>query len=51
MSDCYVNIRFGIYHFQISKHFVFRWSKNPYWIENKPNRWLEIYEFRIPYLS
>ena len=46
MGNCYINIRFGIRHFQIT-HSPFKVSfrANGYHIENKPDKWLEIYDF------
>lgn len=44
MSDCIINWRFGAWHFQIhrnSPHFTF--TKNDYWINNKPPCWFERY--------
>lgn len=44
MSDLLLNIRFGCRHFQIhkSKPF-FSFRVNGYWLENKPEKWFEIY--------
>ncbi len=46
MSNSYINIRFGCYHLQLNHSpLQLRWSKNDYWVENKPSKWLEVYEF------
>ena len=46
MSNCWINIRFGAYHFQLT-HDPIRvtWSKNSYWVERKPDPWFKVYEF------
>lgn len=46
MSDCWVNIRFGVRNFQIGKWFKFiRLGVNPYLVENPPEKYLEVFEF------
>lgn len=46
MSNSYINIRFGHHHFQVTYDpLKFSWSKNDYWLTNKPTKWFEIYEF------
>lgn len=48
MDECYINIRFGCYHFQLRKGFKFRVSYNDYHEKRKdiPNwKWFEIYTF------
>ncbi len=45
MSDCYVNIRFGIRHFQIHRNSpYFTFNVNDYHVKTKPKKWFEIYE-------
>lgn len=44
MSDLWINIRFGARHLQIGPRGI-TFSVNGHWIENKPPRWLEVYEF------
>jgi hypothetical protein len=46
MSNLLVNIRIGCYHFQIEKDtWKVRFSKNQYWIENKPIPYFQIITF------
>jgi len=46
MSDTWVNIRFGIRHFQVGRRFAFvRFEANKYHIENEPSKYFEVYEF------
>jgi hypothetical protein len=45
MNDNWFNIRFGCRHLQIGGHPFFSWKVNPYWLENKPEKWFEIYVF------
>ena len=45
MSDCYVNIRFGVRHFQIHKNKPYiTFNINIYHVQHKPSKWFEIYE-------
>lgn len=44
MSNLWVNIRFGTRHLQIGRG-TFRIRTNQHHVENKPEKWLEVYEF------
>lgn len=44
MSNLVVNIRFGLWHLQISRDWGFRIAKNPY-LADKPHSLFKIYEF------
>jgi len=44
MSDCIINWRFGVRHFQIYRNAPYvTFNVNPYWLENKPSKWFERY--------
>ena len=44
MSDCIINWRFGAWHFQIHRNSPYiTFTKNDYWINNKPPCWFERY--------
>jgi len=44
MSNLWINIRIGIRHLQIGPDRPFiSFRVNPYWIENPPTKWIEIY--------
>jgi hypothetical protein len=43
MSNLWFNIRFGIRHFQLTNDWSFSFQVNPYFIENPPDKWIEIY--------
>lgn len=45
MSDCYVNIRIGLYHFQLTKSWRIRVGRNEAHIGSL-NGFFEIYEFK-----
>ena len=45
MSNLWINWRFGTRHLQIGRDFPYvSFSINPYWVENKPAKWFEVYE-------
>ena len=45
MSNDWINWRFGCRHLQIGpdQRYWISFNKNPYWIDNKPERWFERY--------
>jgi hypothetical protein len=43
MSNLWFNIRFGTRHFQLSNNWRFSFSVNPYFIENPPAKFFQIY--------
>ena len=43
MSNLWFNIRFGTRHFQMTNDWKFSFSVNPHWIENKPEKFFEVY--------
>ena len=43
MSNLWFNIRFGTRHFQWSRDWKITFSVNPYFIENPPAKWFEVY--------
>ena len=43
MSNLWFNIRFGVRHFQWSSDWKFTFQVNPYFVENPPTEWFEIY--------
>lgn len=45
MSNCLINIRFFMWHFQVTKNFVFSWTYNDAHKDLK-HGWFAIYEFR-----
>jgi len=42
MSDLWMNIRFGVRHLQVSRRGI-TFSVNQYHVENKPDRWFQVY--------
>jgi len=42
MSNLWFNIRFGVKHWQWGPDGM-RFSVNPYFIENPPDKWFEVY--------
>lgn len=44
MSDLWVNIRIGVRHLQIGPR-GFSFEVNPYHVQNKPERFFEVFEF------
>jgi hypothetical protein len=44
MSDTHINIRIGLYHFQLTRDFRIRIARNDYHI-GYPNGFFKIYEF------
>ena len=43
MSNLWFNIRFGRRHFQFSRDWGISFRVNPYWIDNNPDKWFEVY--------
>jgi hypothetical protein len=43
MSNLWFNIRFGTRHFQLSRDWEITFRVNPYFIENPPKRYFDIY--------
>lgn len=44
MSNLYINWRFGARHLQIGRDRPWvTFSVNPFWVENKPAKWFEVY--------
>ena len=43
MSNLWFNIRFGARHFQLTNDWKFSFTVNPHWIENKPEKFFEVY--------
>jgi hypothetical protein len=43
MSNLWFNIRFGVHHFQFSRDWEITFRVNPYFLENPPTKWFEIY--------
>jgi hypothetical protein len=43
MSNLWFNIRFGRRHFQLSRDWELSFRINPYWTENPPAQWFEVY--------
>ena len=43
MSNLWFNIRFGTRHFQWSRDWEITFRVNPYWLENPPTKWFEVY--------
>ncbi len=44
MSNCWINIRFGTRHLKIGAWFM-TFDVNPYHVENKPDSFIEVYDF------
>lgn len=45
MSDCYINIRVGLYHFQLTRSWRIRMARNAAHI-GYPDGYFSIYEFK-----